>query len=64
VKKNIKKTAEAVKIKSPCNNTCKYDKTGMCIGCYRTKTEIVGWIDFSDDQKSEILQFIEKRKES
>ncbi|MBM3437453.1 MAG: DUF1289 domain-containing protein [Bacteroidetes bacterium] len=29
-----------MKIKSPCVDICKYNKDGICKGCYRSKTEI------------------------
>jgi len=60
----IKKTAETVKIKNPCKGTCKYTKQNLCIGCYRTKAEIVGWVDFSDEEKSRIILQAESRKRS
>lgn len=53
----------AKKIKSPCLKRCKYDSFELCIACYRTKNEIVGWVDFDNKQKTEVLKKIELRKQ-
>ena len=40
-------------IDSPCNDVCTEDpETGLCIGCNRTKNEIVNWLFYSDEQAS------------
>jgi len=49
------------KIKSPCNDKCKYDEDNVCMGCHRTMHEIINWIDFSDDEKTTIIQRVEKK---
>jgi len=53
---------EEQKVKSPCNNTCKYDEFDLCIGCYRTKQEIVAWITMNNAEKELVLQKVEARK--
>lgn len=49
-------------IRSPCISVCKLDKDGICMGCYRSVTEIRAWFDLDDKTKTEILNQIEKRK--
>ena len=49
------------KIKSPCTDKCKYDEDKVCMGCHRTMNEIVNWLDFSDDKKTEIIRRVEKK---
>jgi predicted Fe-S protein YdhL (DUF1289 family) len=49
-------------IKSPCIQVCKYDKSGVCQGCYRSMEEITGWLFMSDEQKLKILENVAKRK--
>ena len=48
-------------IKNPCKGTCKYTKD-ICIGCYRSKQEIVAWINLTIPEKKEILKLIAERK--
>jgi predicted Fe-S protein YdhL (DUF1289 family) len=50
------------KERSPCVNNCCLDQHDVCVGCYRTITEIIGWRDKSDHQKIEILAQCTLRK--
>ncbi|MCB0807300.1 MAG: DUF1289 domain-containing protein [Bacteroidales bacterium] len=50
------------KVQSPCVQVCKYDKEGICLGCYRSMEEITQWIFMSDEKKQQVLQRIEERK--
>ena len=50
-----------LKIKSPCTGDCKYDENKVCVSCRRTMYEIVNWIDFSDEEKLQVLRRIEKK---
>lgn len=36
---------------SPCIGQCKLDESDNCMGCYRTASEISGWMHKSDDEK-------------
>ena len=50
-------------VESPCNRVCTMDeRTGYCLGCWRTIEEIVEWGLASDERKQEILRLLEKRK--
>ena len=51
-----------MEIKSPCRQICRYDENKVCVGCYRTMKEIVGWIDYTDKQKLEVWKKIGKRR--
>jgi len=51
------------KIKSPCLLKCKYDKTThICVACYRSKDEIINWIDYNSKKRLEVLEKIKQRK--
>jgi predicted Fe-S protein YdhL (DUF1289 family) len=50
------------KINNPCIQVCKYDDNQVCIGCYRTMEETRDWIDYTEKEKVEVLQKVEKRK--
>jgi len=49
-------------LNSPCVGVCQiWDN--KCKGCHRTMYEIVGWYDFSDEQKREVLERLENVQE-
>lgn len=49
-------------VKSPCVDVCRYNSNGLCQGCYRTKSEIMGWQNLTDEQKIQVLNLINRRK--
>tara|TARA_B100000579_G_C22329725_1_gene619923 strand:+ start:285 stop:449 length:165 start_codon:yes stop_codon:yes gene_type:complete len=50
-------------IKSPCISVCELDtKTDLCLGCYRTSSEIAVWQKLNEFEKKKILKLIRKRK--
>jgi len=51
------------KIESPCVDKCKYDENNICIGCYRSKSEIVNWWKLENNEKLEILKKVKIRKQ-
>ena len=42
-------------IPSPCVRNCCLDDNDVCLGCFRTITEICGWSAASEAEKAEIL---------
>ncbi len=50
------------KIESPCIRHCCLDDNDICVGCYRSLTEITGWMSAPDTEKLEVLQRCEQRK--
>ncbi|MDA3920101.1 MAG: DUF1289 domain-containing protein [Salinisphaera sp.] len=43
-------------VASPCIDICKLDrKTDLCVGCFRTGTEIRQWRKLSDPRRRRIL---------
>jgi predicted Fe-S protein YdhL (DUF1289 family) len=42
-------------IPSPCVRNCSLDERDICLGCYRSLSEICRWADASDEEKKEIL---------
>lgn len=49
---------------TPCIGECKVDENDVCIGCYRTATEISDWINKSDDEKIDIVIRCKKKMAS
>lgn len=55
--------AEVREIASPCINICKMDETsGLCQGCFRTRSEIASWRGASSDERLRILVAVERRR--
>lgn len=47
---------------SPCIRHCCLDDNDICIGCYRSLTEILKWSGASDETKLNILELVSDRK--
>ena len=48
-------------IKSPCKLICKYNEGGICMGCKRSREEIIKWPDYTNEEKLEIFEKIIER---
>ncbi len=47
---------------SPCIDRCKIvERTGVCRGCGRTRNEIQGWANASDEERKRILAELKSR---
>lgn len=50
-------------VKSPCINVCRMDPvTGLCEGCLRSLDEIARWAQTTNDDRRQILAWVEKRR--
>jgi predicted Fe-S protein YdhL (DUF1289 family) len=54
------KTERSQRIVSPCLNVCKIVNS-VCIGCFRTLSEISVWSSLSDDKRTKIMDSLKKR---
>ncbi|MBU1296618.1 MAG: DUF1289 domain-containing protein [Gammaproteobacteria bacterium] len=50
-------------IKSPCIRHCCLDGDDVCVGCYRTITEIMDWQKSTQSEKLDILANCSIRKQ-
>jgi predicted Fe-S protein YdhL (DUF1289 family) len=51
-------------IVTPCIKVCIVDgPTGLCLGCYRTLSEIGGWSALDDAQRAEIMTELPTRRD-
>lgn len=50
-------------VTSPCVRNCCLDDQDICLGCYRSITEITGWSAADNHQRNEILKRCELRRE-
>ena len=51
-------------IESPCIAICVLDEQQICMGCFRSVDEITAWSSASDDERQQIIDAAEKRKEN
>jgi len=50
-------------VQSPCKNICRLDpNANLCLGCGRTKNEIIKWVHYNDKEKSKIIKKASKKK--
>jgi hypothetical protein len=50
-------------IESPCDGNCNIDSdTQLCVGCFRTIDEIIGWYTSADEQKKIVMEKVKDRK--
>lgn len=40
---------------SPCVRNCCLDENDVCLGCFRTVTEIVSWSGLTEEQRKRVL---------
>jgi len=51
-------------IATPCIKVCVIDgASSLCLGCYRTLSEIAEWSRLSDGQRTEIMDQLPSRRE-
>jgi uncharacterized protein len=48
-------------IVSPCNQTCTLDRRDICIGCKRTRDEIMRWTTMNDAERRTIMRDLRHR---
>ncbi len=42
-------------ITSPCTSICSLNEDDICVGCYRTSTEIRRWSSLGNDERLDVL---------
>jgi predicted Fe-S protein YdhL (DUF1289 family) len=47
---------------SPCIKVCTIDKNGYCLGCGRTREEIAGWRDLTEEEQLAGIEMLKQRK--
>lgn len=50
-------------VKSPCIDICKFDsKTGLCLGCLRTRDECKSWKKMKDKHRRKVIDDRSRRE--
>ena len=50
-------------IETPCIRVCVVDgKSGLCLGCFRTLSEIAKWTTFEADERSRLMAELPARR--
>lgn len=50
-------------VASPCIGVCQLDAQDVCLGCYRSVTEIIEWASLNPEQKKQVLANTEIRQQ-
>ncbi|QTN19279.1 DUF1289 domain-containing protein [Brevundimonas sp. AJA228-03] len=51
-------------VATPCIKVCVVDgASSLCLGCYRTLSEIAGWSRLSDDERAVIMSELPARRD-
>ncbi len=50
-------------VTSPCSSICSLNEDDVCIGCYRTRSEIRDWLHMPGSQKREVLRLCSQRSQ-
>jgi len=48
-------------VESPCVSICRLDGNDVCVGCFRTATEIGQWLSYTAEQRSDIMKQLPER---
>jgi predicted Fe-S protein YdhL (DUF1289 family) len=50
-------------VATPCTGVCCMDnETGLCKGCYRTLQEITNWVNYTDQERLEVIEDLKHRE--
>ncbi|MDO4997505.1 MAG: DUF1289 domain-containing protein [Neisseria sp.] len=49
-------------IPSPCIGVCKVNNKGYCVGCFRSREERLYWLNFTDEQKHQVMALLAARR--
>ena len=48
---------------SPCISVCTISPdSGYCLGCFRSREEISGWLKLTDEQKLAVIEELDSRR--
>lgn len=50
-------------ISSPCVSICALDEDDICVGCYRSGSEITNWSTMSDEEKGKVMELVVEREQ-
>ncbi len=49
---------------SPCIGVCTFGDEGYCLGCFRTGSEIAGWMQMGDDERLRLMETVLPQREA
>ncbi|MGZ8266817.1 MAG: DUF1289 domain-containing protein [Burkholderiales bacterium] len=56
-------SGEAERVSTPCVRICCLDPDDVCVGCYRSLSEICAWAEANDSERLAILARCERRRQ-
>jgi len=57
-------TAVPSVVLTPCIGVCSLDPQGFCDGCFRTGSEIAGWLQMSDAERAHLMDVVLPAREA
>lgn len=60
---NLDEKDESNSMESPCIRNCCLDNNDICLGCFRSLTEITEWALVNEEKKQLFLKIARERKE-
>ncbi len=58
----MNKTKDNIVVESPCVKNCCLDESDICLGCFRSLTEIMQWTLVDANTRQKFIRNAEKRK--
>ncbi|MDH5824155.1 DUF1289 domain-containing protein [Luteimonas sp. RD2P54] len=49
---------------TPCTGVCTLDEAGLCLGCYRTGTEIARWLQMGERERAWLMETVLPAREA
>lgn len=62
MKGQVRGLALELSMPSPCINICHLDDNDVCVGCYRSSSEITSWKDLDSEARKQISIKAQKRQ--
>jgi len=62
MRQTVNPTDNTDAVQSPCVNNCCLNEDDICLGCFRSLTEITGWHHASRHERLKILENCHQRK--
>nr|WP_086937634.1 DUF1289 domain-containing protein [Thaumasiovibrio occultus] len=50
-------------VPSPCIGVCQVNNRGYCKGCFRSREERFGWLEFTNEQKRNVVKICYQRRQ-
>lgn len=56
------KSLQTAAVPSPCTGVCQLDSEDICLGCFRSRSEIARWTRMTADEQSAVIAGLKERR--